>query len=177
LLPYAVTLYSARKKVDVHRDFEPLVPDLVSLIAMLFVQKNADGLDAVSTHLAWWASQKDTSMFEQIWCDYAAFEACYLGLELTMYEADTAHTRTLILLTFAALLKKRGGEGGLRKKYLNEATQRARYVLDPNHRVRIYRRLAHAYVLGNMNPFGLWFLIKARSVRGTAPDVQAKSKF
>ena len=182
LVPYAVTLYSARKDVDVTRLYEPLVPKLIDRISPAFYEKNADALDVISTHLAWWAQlQRAKLSMLQIRAKFAAEEACLLGFELTESEPLGEHTRTLLLLTYVDL-QILHGRWKFALPYLFEATGRARHITDPNHRARAYRKLAYIWCLRLKlfgfvpDPFGLWFLFRARTVPGIAADVKSKNR-
>ncbi|KND50575.1 MAG: hypothetical protein AB202_03780 [Parcubacteria bacterium C7867-007] len=181
LVPFAVTLYSwwQREKGDkllrtrIERDYAHLIHPLTERVSLAFDSADADTLDVISTHMTWWGYVVEG--YDTVKARIVAHEAVDLGLELTENEPREKHTRTLLILTKAALLFHTHNKGPA-IRFLGDAAARAPFITDVNQRSRVYRKLAFYY--GRcLRPFKAFqFFAAARSVPGIAPDVRAKNR-
>lgn len=173
----ATTLYSARKKMQVLKDFRGFIEPLIAHVSVAFDAGNVDALDSISTQLAWWSGvERDCYPVQKHMAECAAIETCELGLELTELEPLGGHTRALIALTYADLLFRTGAHQSHILGCVYVAEVRAMCIKDPNQKARAYRRLAHLWFFRLRHPIGLWYFLKARNVPGIAADVKAKNK-
>lgn len=176
MICYAVTLYSARRVMNVVPLYKPLLKKLINQIAPLAREGNADALDVLSTHLLWVSGlTHGVSIPDTCEAGIAAGEAAALGLEVSEGEERGGHTRALLLLTYADICVRNGGKAHS-VQYLIEAAFRARHIKDANQKARVYRKLAYLWGRQHWNPFlAAYFLVKCRQVQGVSADVIAKN--
>lgn len=173
LIPFAVTLYSARKAMAVVKEFVPLVPELKKVIAAREEARDGDGLDVISTHLLWWSKQGQYDAADAL---NRAWSAAKSGYRVMHDEERGEHTRSLLALTLAETSILLGRRKGVRA-YLNFARSRVADIKDPDQRVRVYRKLAYIYLRYYGNPFQAWkYYQRARSVTGVSLDAMNKTK-
>lgn len=173
LIPYAVTLYSARKTMSVVKEFVSLIPELKKAIAAQEEARDGDGLDVISTHLLWWSKQGQYDAADAL---NRAWSTAKSGYRIMHDEERGGHTRSLLALTLAEASILLGRRKGVRS-YLNFARSRVADIKDPDQRVRVYRKLAYIYFRHYWNPFQAWkYILRARSVKDVSPDAMNKTK-
>lgn len=167
VIPYAVTLYSARQVTDVRGRFQEIVDFLMRRIRRAYAEKDANALDTLSTHFLWWAKQDPRffSHYRQV-----AFEVAQNGVEYTEHEPKGAHTGALLRTTLASMLP--AGEPA--RWLLGQAAERALWIADANQKVRVYKRLAAGYAK-QLRPFvALRCYLRALAVPGAGKDAKSK---
>jgi hypothetical protein len=177
LVMYSSTLFSARFEDERVEDvfFPDIIGGLIKQIDVSYVEEDADALDCISTHLAWWATR---CVDQKLGMRYRlhATSAVRKAIELAKPVESGDHTRILALLTFATILFAQGEKQNLHARMnLIYAAKHAHCIRSSDQRARAYRKAGFLLIRWCVNPlWGILFLIRMWFIPNQSPATRRK---
>ena len=134
--------------------------------------ERADKADVLSTVMIWTSQQPELQ--KQPGLRHVLRESA-IALAKAGYDGyfDAGeHTQALLAITMATI----EDVPGVVDLYIRHAKSLASHIRDPKQRARVWKRIG-AFHLMNWNPKGIWYLLRAVTVKGIPWDVRRKAIF